>query len=87
VFFNLKLPLLRIEPNPPILDFPLGFRLDLNGKEQDLDAIVKILFIGKKIKYVAESGGLCVQINFCCLISMPSLTFLLPSSRTSFHTC
>jgi 5'-3' exoribonuclease 1 len=37
------------DPNSPILDFyPVEFGLDLNGKKQDWEAVVKIPFINEK---------------------------------------
>lgn len=38
-----------MDPNSSILDFyPLVFELDLNGKKQDWEAIVKIPFIDEQ---------------------------------------
>ncbi len=37
------------DPGSPILDFyPLDFELDLNGKKQDWEAVVKIKFMDEK---------------------------------------
>lgn len=45
------------DPNSPILDFyPLEFELDLNGKKQDWEAIVKIPFIDQARLLKAMAG-------------------------------
>ena len=45
------------DPNSPILDFyPLEFDLDLNGKKQDWEAIVKIPFIDETRLLKAMAG-------------------------------
>ena len=47
------------DPNSPILDFyPLEFELDLNGKKQDWEAIVKIPFIDQARLLKAMAGVL-----------------------------
>ena len=51
------------DPNSPILDFyPLEFELDLNGKKQDWEAIVKIPFIDQDRLLKAMAGVLDVNL-------------------------
>jgi 5'-3' exoribonuclease 1 len=53
------------DPNSPILDFyPLEFELDLNGKKQDWEAIVKIPFIDQVRLLKAMAGVSIVIILF-----------------------
>ena len=68
------------DPNSPILDFyPLEFELDLNGKKQDWEAIVKIPFIDQARLLKAMAGVL--KLFF--FVSMWFL-ILVFSTRTSF---
>lgn len=46
-------------PDSPILDFyPQTFNLDLNGKKQDWEAVVKIPFLDQKRLLKAMAGAL-----------------------------
>jgi len=48
------------DPNSPIFDFyPTEFELDLNGKKQDWEAIVKIPFIDQERLIAAMSSMYC----------------------------
>ena len=76
------------DPNSPILDFyPLEFDLDLNGKKQDWEAIVKIPFIDEVRLLKAMAGVLSFLVLFVCF-SIISQTCLCPffSPRTSSDT-
>ena len=54
------------DPNSPILDFyPLEFELDLNGKKQDWEAIVKIPFIDQARLLKAMAGVSNLIFFFC----------------------
>ena len=62
------------DPNSPILDFyPLEFELDLNGKKQDWEAIVKIPFINQARLLKAMAGVSNFDVFFCgfYMISYP----------------
>ena len=62
------------DPNSPILDFyPLEFELDLNGKKQDWEAIVKIPFIDQARLLKAMAG---VLNFFFFLVSIWFLIFV-----------
>jgi 5'-3' exoribonuclease 1 len=61
------------DPNSPILDFyPLEFELDLNGKKQDWEAIVKIPFIDETRLLKAMAGVSNLMSFFCFyMVSYP----------------
>lgn len=57
------------DPNSPILDFyPQEFELDLNGKKQDWEAIVKIPFIDEVRLLRAMSGSSKSALTLTCKI-------------------
>ena len=63
-------------PNSPIIDFyPNDFQLDMNGKKQEWEAIVKIPFIDQK-RLVAALKGELLNVEyfmFKILIYVPHL--------------
>jgi 5'-3' exonuclease len=66
------------DPNSPILDFyPLEFELDLNGKKQDWEAIVKIPFIdqARLLKAMAGVSNLMFFFVGFYIVSYPLLFF------------
>lgn len=51
------------DPNSPIIDFyPDEFELDLNGKKQEWEAVVKIPFIDQK-RLVEALNGIYLMFN------------------------